>query len=206
MPILTLQPDGTSGKDGDMYSAQPNTNRGSDNYVSTGGVAGAANVHRFVIQFDLSSIASSATINSAILSLYVQGDNSSNARTISAYRVIRSWTESEVTWDNATTGDTWATAGCGNTTTDREAAASGTGTQPASPSVGDEVQITLTAAKVQEWVSGAFANNGLLVKVDTEDTDSIDYNSSDHVTSNIRPKLVVDYTIPSSGTLTASEI
>lgn len=196
MATLTLQPDGTVGKDADLYSAQPTTNRGADTYISTGGVSGGVNIHRFVIQFDLSTIPTDATITSAILSLYVQGDSSSNERTIRAYRILRSWNESEVTWNKATTSDDWATAGCANTTTDREATDIGTGTQPASPSVNDEVQITLTASAVQEWIDGTLANRGMLIKVDTEDTDSIDYNSSDHATEGTRPKLVVTYTVP----------
>lgn len=198
MVTLTLQPDGTAGKDGDIYSAQPTTNRGTEGFLSTGGVGGSVNVHRFVIQFDLSSIPANATIDSAVLSLYVQGDSSSNARTIRAYRLLKVWDEAVLTWIKATTTDDWGTAGAGNTTSDREATDIGTGTQPASPSVNDEVQITLTASKIQEWIDGTLTNKGLLIKVDTEDTDSIDYNSSDHATAGTRPKLVVNYTIPGS--------
>ncbi len=192
MSVLTSQPDGTAGKDSEMYAAQPDTNRGSDNYLAVGG--SGTNAHRSVIQFDLSSIPANATINSAILSLFVQGDYSANARTIRAFRINRAWVEAEVTWNKATSSVSWTTAGCSNVSDDREGTDIGSASVGANPSVGDEIQITLDAAKVQEWVSGAFANNGLLLKVDTENSDEIDYNSSDHATANIRPKLVVTYT------------
>lgn len=147
---------------------------------------------RSLVKFDLSSIPANATITSASLILTVTSDLSSNARTLSAYRVLRNWA-SGANWNTYNSTNNWGTAGCGNTTTDREATDIGTATQPASPSAGSTVTISLTASKIQEWYSGALANYGLLLKVDTEVDDAIYYESGN---STNKPILRIDYTVP----------
>ena len=185
----------------------PDTNFGTltigyigEDFVDTG------EVNRLLIKWDLSTIPANAVVNSAILSLYVTADRSSNARTLRAYRVLRAWTEEGSTWNKYDGSNAWGTAGCGNTTTDREATDIGNTTQPASPNVGDEIAITLTASKVQEWISGVLTNNGLLLKVDTETDDSIQYAMHEHATAGYRPKLVIEYTVPAGGAFLFSMI
>lgn len=193
MTVYTYQPDDTTGLDTFMSSGNATTNYGSANYLSIGHDAAPAGlgVARTLIKFDLSGIPPNERVVSATLSLWVSLDNSSNARTISVYRVLRAWVEGQATWNVYSTGNNWGTAGCSNTSTDREAADIGTAAISASPGVGTEIQIALTPAKVQDWITGAVTNNGILLKVDTESGDEIQYDSSGSATAGERPKLVI---------------
>jgi hypothetical protein len=196
---LVLQPDAAAGKDAQIIKAVPTYNYG----VGTSIPFGLASARRALLQFDLLPIPASATVTSAVLSLYcfyVSGA----ATTLRLFRVRRAWDEGTQSgaagnccWNNAQTGVAWGTAGCDNTDSDREAdelgsASVGTGT-------GVWVDIPLDAAKVQGWVSGSFANNGMVGWQD--DATYHSYYSSDWPTAAQRPKLTVAYTEGSSAVL-----
>ncbi len=168
-------------------------------YVGDGASTAAA---RSLIQYDLSSIPSSAIVTSASLALTFFQDISSNARTLSAYRVLRNWVHTQVTWNVYATASNWGTAGCSNTTTDRESGTIGSVAVAATPTAGTVYTINLTAALVQEWLSGVLTNNGLLLQVDTETSDQLGYYGIDAAEGN-RPLLTIAYTVI-SGTSTIS--
>lgn len=214
MTTLTLQPDATAGIDASIISA-PDTNTGGDPDFDIGYYTGGSSTRRGLIKFDLSSIPAAATIASAVLSLWVRttaSTFSSNNRTVRVYRIRagRDWVENQVGWANYKTANAWTTAGCGSTVSDREATQIGSFVTSTAWAVGQQVDITLTpgAGGVQDWVSGALANNGMILISDTEATDLIRYCSSDHATANQRPKLVVEYstiyTQAVAGTLTTA--
>ena len=150
---------------------------------------------RSLVHFDLSSIPSTATVTSAVLKIYDSGgDFSNNDTTGRAYRVrSRAWTESG-TWNNYDGTNAWGTAGCDNTSTDREATDIGNWSMPAAETAGYK-DVTLTTAKVQEWIDGTFANNGLLLKADKEDSYSM-HRYQVRTAAN-PPKLEITYTLPS---------
>ena len=198
MAILTVQTTGVN--DTYMASIDPTVNYGTDN----GWAAGEDNtqvdqVSRALLKFDISSIPAGSTINSAILTLTYRSDLSSNARTLSVYRSLRAWIDTQATWNVYTTGNNWTSAGANDTTNDREATDIGNVTQPASPTLDTTVDITLTASKIQEMIAGgSFTNNGFVLRVDTETNDYISYHSTDGTTEAFRHKLVVTY-IPPAG-------
>lgn len=171
MADLTL----TATADAEIDGAQPTTARGGNTTLQVGEYKAGANILRSLVKFDLSTVDAGKTIASAVLKVYDDGsDFASNAGTLKVYRVLRNWVEAEVTWNVYSTGNSWATAGCGNTTTDREATEIGSVATSATESAG-YVSIDLTPAKVQEWVSGALANYGVLLKQDTESDDEHQY-------------------------------
>jgi len=186
-----------------LNSANPTSNYGASVEMQVGEWNAGTAVARGLIKWDLSSIPANATIVSAILSLYVKTDLSSNTRTLRAYRVLRNWTEGNsvaeynATWNEYTTDSAWGTAGCGNTTSDREATDIGSVSVLHNESTGTEKQISLTASKVQEWINGTLTNNGVLLQVDTETDDLWSYDTHEGTTANLRPKLVITYTVPS---------
>ena len=188
---MALFSDQASAIDAYIQNTAATTNYGSSHLLLTG--HDSTNTNRFLIKWDLSSIPKNAKVISAVLSLYINADYSNNARTLSAYRCLRAWVEGEVTWNVYSTGNNWGTSGCANTTTDREARDIGSASVGPSPSVGSEIAITLTPSKVQEWISGTLTNNGLLMKVDTETSDSMWYHSQEGSTAELRPKLVITY-------------
>ena len=183
-------------RDARINNQDPTGNYGNAGEIYIGNSNGAGDqTYRSLIHFDLSTIPAGSTITAAVLRITVLDDLSDNARTISAYRVLRAWTEAGVTWNKFDGTSDWGTAGCANTTTDREAANIGTAAQPASPSINDVISITLTASKVQEWFTGVLANNGVLLQVDTEANDAIGYDSSEGTDV---PTLLVTYTPPAT--------
>jgi hypothetical protein len=185
------QPDGTTGLDTLMQSDNPTTNYGTSTTLNVGEHNAATSKNRTLIFFDLSSIPANATINSATLSLWQVSESSSNARTLRVYRDLRSWSESQATWNIFSTGNNWGTAG-GFNASDAEQTDIGSCAFTATEANGEK-QWTLTASAIQEMVSGAFANNGFVIKADTETDDLFRFRSSDDSTAAERPKLVIDY-------------
>ena len=193
MATLTVQGSGVT--DTLISGGSPTTNFGTATEMASGKFS--TDVNRILVKFDISSIPSGSTITSAIITLTYSSDNSLNARTGSVYRVKRAWVEAQATWNIYSTGNNWGTAGCADTTNDREATDIGTWTHPASPTLGTSVDITLTASSVQEMISGgSFTNNGFLLQVATEVDDQISYDSTNSADTTERPKLVIIYTAP----------
>jgi hypothetical protein len=183
---LTLQPDGTVGKDAGIDSDSPTNNSGtgdSFSVITTGGGA----PRRSLLQFDISSIPSGSTVDSAILTLKSY-QNRLSADSCAINRVTQAWTEAGVTWNKYDGSTNWATAGG-----DFDAVADATFTPPALTDT--TVDITITSL-VQEWVNGT-ANNGMIIKAGTEaTTQGTLFYTSDAATAGNRPKLVVTYTLP----------
>lgn len=169
------------------------TNFGTTNYMAVGASASTGANGRTLIKDAFTDIPSSAIIDSVVLTLTCAADYSTNARTLSVYRVLRDWVETQATYNIYKTGNNWGTSGCSNTTTDRESANSGTATQAAAYSAGDTLAITIDAAKTQEMTSGAFTNNGWLLQVATESSDAIAWASEDHATAGWRPSLAITW-------------
>jgi hypothetical protein len=192
------QPDETSGIDTWIDSSQVNTNRGSSGTLAVGESNAAAAVGRALIKFDLSSIPSNAVITSATLYMTISADVSSNARSFRVYRLVRSWVESEATWNIAATGTNWGTAGAGNTTTDYDPTAWATTAFTANETVGTEKAWALDVTEFEKFINGTYTNYGWVIRADTENNDQYIFYSSSNATSSNRPRLVVEYTVPTA--------
>jgi hypothetical protein len=196
MATATLQP-GSSGIDARIVQSDGG-NYGDFINIGVGESNAGALIMRGVIRFDLSSIPAAAQVSSATLSLWLSSAGSlraSNDRAIRLYRIKRNWVESQVSWNVYSTGNNWQTAGC-NGANDREASDIGSSNLRVLDAIDSEHQFALTPAAVQEWISGSVANNGVLLKCDTETDDMYFFHSSDSTSATLRPKLVVNYTLP----------
>jgi len=208
-PTLTLQPDAAEGKDGHITSLQPTFNNGVNPLIAIGRVGGNNN-DRTLIQFDLSTIPVGSTVTSAVLSLYCTHDNASTGSNFTVHRMVRGWVEGTgnyaptgdgATWNTYNGANNWQTAGAGGAL-DSEAASIGSRAFTAAETLNEFKAWNLTPAKVQEWISGAFDNNGMLMKSDNEvNNTSYYFGSSDYATAAYRPKLVIEYTLPAAGLL-----
>ena len=175
------------------------TNYDTDTWLYSGESDAAARVDRALMKFDFSEIPATAIVSSAILELYMTNEYAGTARDKQIYRFIRAWVYNQVTWNIWATGENWATAG-GFGAADCEQTGIGTLNFSTGESAGWKAW-TLTAAKVQEWISGVFANNGLFVKTDTESGDMHAFEALEHAGGN-DPKLTLVYTVPTVETTT----
>lgn len=166
-----------------------------------------------LLKFDLSSIPSNSTCDTATLSLYNTETKPSN-RTLNINELLLAndgWvdgitedpaTGNQSTWDykiqtGSGTGTAWAgSPGCGTEDTDFTGTEIGTGSYTANDPAGTLVSspngISLTAADVEDWFGASNANYGLRLIAITSTFPSV--ASSDHATTGYRPKLVVEYT------------
>jgi len=194
---LVLQLDAAEGLDTYIYGGSKNANFGTAIEMGVGEDNNTNNrVARSLLKFDLSTIPANATINSAVLSLWTSSNLSSNTRTIRVYRLNRAFNETQATWSIAATGISWQTAGASGVN-DRESTSIGSVMILNNEAPNIEKPIVLTPAKIQEMVNGTFPNRGFIVVADTELDDRFNYKTSDSATANQRPKLVIQYTIPS---------
>ncbi|MBK9008597.1 MAG: DNRLRE domain-containing protein [Anaerolineae bacterium] len=195
---LVLQPNASSGMDTFMMNVNPTTNFGTVNEMGVGEANNSLNtVARSLIKFDLSSIPSNAVITSVTLSLWTNADYSSNGRTIRVFRLKVPFNETQATWNIRASGSNWQTAGASGAN-DRESVSIGSVQILANEPLNTEKQIALDAVKIQELINGAFTNNGFIIIADTEINDGFTYKTSDHATASQRPKLVVQYALPSA--------
>ncbi|WP_437969004.1 DNRLRE domain-containing protein [Sorangium sp. So ce260] len=176
--------------DATLRQAAATTNYGAATTCEVDGDDGSGVDKSCLLKWTLSGIPAGSTVQSASITLQVT-DGSSN--TYNLYEVKRSWSESQVTWNNATSSTAWATAGAMGATDRGSLVGSVTG------GTGSRT-VTLNAAGValvQAWVDGT-SNNGIVV-ASSSNTDGIDFASSEHATAAQRPKLTITYGA-SSGT------
>jgi hypothetical protein len=196
MTTYTSQPDETDGIDTQVNSFAPTTNYGTGTDFRVGNETNVDNpTFRGLLKFDFSKGTNpptrGATVSSATLYLTQTGEDSVNNRTLRVYRLKRAWVEAQATWNVYSTGNNWSTAG-GFHADDCEQTDIGSKALSSTEANGEKT-ITLTAAAVQEMIWGDFANNGFLLKMDTEADDRYTFGAAGHATATSRPKLVVEY-------------
>jgi len=185
LDTITIQPGPSDGKDAFIAQEKPDDNFGSRDYFRVGCSENQYDKVSF-IQFDLSSIPSGATLNSATLYLYCY-ETWGESQDIRVYQLGSSWNENTVTWNSAPNYFS------GESTS---AYISGTGWK--SWDVTDHVW---------EWWSGQTTNYGFYLRHTTwNDEDQARFRSSDYSSSSYRPKLVVTYISPSKPDLIVQDI
>lgn len=170
------------------------------------GQFGGTQTNRGLLLFDISSLGTDWTVNSATLNLTVSTNFLGTSHTINIYRLKRKWIQSPaggssyVNTNHASYNNyrqdlssAWTTAGAGDTTNDRDATPIGS-FNVTSATTGT-VSITLDPTMVQGWIAGSYLNNGLLLQASDEtDTTLIRWKSITDATPANRPQLVIDYT------------
>ena len=169
----------------------PSTNYGSLNTLEIGHSAGGYDTW-VLLKFDLSVIPAGSTISSATLQL--RGNLAMSASESEAdapeaigevwpHRANSLWLEDYVAWNNkpgfASADDPASTVGAS----------------------ADWYNITVTGA-VRQWVEAGAANNGLILKGDGVSTWNTSFWSRDETTTTLHPRLIVNYNLPATATLT----
>jgi len=147
------------------------------------------NHRRAMIKFDTqNTIPAGAAVTSAVMTLTVKS-GSTSSRTIGAYQVTTSWTETETTWNVRRTGDNWMTSGGDLGSLIAQATVSNT--------AGTKVTFDVTPL-VTQAVSGALGSSRYtriaLVDLGTASTDTTrDFYTPDDSDPSRRPSLKVVY-------------
>jgi len=146
-----------STKDSYIRSTGPTSNAGSSSSLIWGQASTSS--YRTPIAFDVSSMPSGSVVKYAYLDFTI-ATSIGAGETFEIRRLTKDWTELEVTWNEANSGDSWSTAG-GDFTEDL-------GVDFTLAAVG------ATAINVTALVQDAFDNRGgdlsLLIKSATEST------------------------------------
>lgn len=183
---LTLQPDGTAGVDNLLLGSAPTSNQGTN--VALGSRADTN--QRSIINFDLSEVPEGSVCTEATLTLTTRVGGSAGEHNVNAILVANgTWTESGSNWNTLDGSNSWA-GSAGASTSGTDFNDSNMGTFTAGANDGDSNPVTLDCDQVELWFDNA-ANYGLVLWNTSGGGDQ--FYSSDHVTAEQRPKLVVEY-------------
>lgn len=178
---LTLQPNPAAGKDTYVYLTAPDDNWEDRDWITAG--AGAADISRAYLQFNLNLLPENAIITSASLGLVYWYTSNAAIAPIGAYAVLGAWTETGITWDDqpvfATTAEYTVNIPAGVT---------------------DGFHYWYISDLVRSWWDGSQVNFGVMLKDTNESTEEAwkRFYSSDWGTAAERPKLIITYFDPTS--------
>ena len=175
--ILEGYPTGNFGSTSDMWA-------GYDDSLDPDG-----EIVRSLVMFDLSTIPSGSTINSATFEAYLVGsyDYPNRYRDVTVHRITGAWSEGSVTWNN----------------------------KPSYSGSYDSVSIKSEQVwdwhswdirdLVQEWVNGTYANHGLMLRGPEQSGADSAWRSFSTREGPFSPRLVIDFTSPTTPTATPTE-
>lgn len=181
-PPLILQP-GTEGIDTYVINRVGNdehNNYGNDTQMRIG----TGDAHP-LIKFDLSSIPTNARIIEVQLALHFEQADNISAAQMSVHRLTQPWAEEQATWNIYKTGTSWATLGG-----DYDSNVTAITTVSNVNNTWFSWNIT---ELMSDWVSGAFTNHGLLLRVANGNVINARFTSSDGAVSSNHPKLTITY-------------
>ncbi|WP_309380808.1 DNRLRE domain-containing protein [Cerasicoccus frondis] len=157
----------------------------------------ADSIFHTVLSFDLSDIPAGATINSVTLGVYETTDagSASSAVQFNLHELTQSFVESEVSWDNYSTGNAWTTPGGDYDSTILSSLT-------VNPNTTSGMQTFATSSDfvtiVQSALDGSQTLNLLLKLNDTDEAGSSRYlfrfRTDNFGTAADRPMLTIDYT------------
>jgi hypothetical protein len=187
---VTIQP---SGIDTTLFENVPTLNWGTNDTLYATSTTNERK--RSLLKFDFSAVVpAGATITLATLSLYCTTSRASH--TITVYRLLRTdWVEAQATWNIYKTGSSWGTVGALNTTTDITTTDAATA---ASVAVDQWLNETVTAQVQTALNSVGGVAHFLVADVGASEGYHNIYSSREATTEANRPKLYIEYTVPSA--------
>jgi hypothetical protein len=153
--------------------------------------AGARQGIATLIQFDVSSIPSTAHIQSAHLQVYGYHREGGTRFELGAFAVKRAWSGNHASWSGATPSTSWGVPGCNDVLTDRAESATDRTTIDSAGWHSWEV-----TADVQRMVGEPATNAGWILMQVAAERGVVTMHSSEYGNATLRPKLVVTYTLP----------
>ncbi len=178
-----------------LSGAATTTNYGTSAQLQVDGSTTQATQRTTLLKWNVSSIPSSATINTASIAVNVT-DASNIAYPL--YDVVKAWTEGGATWATYDGTNTWGTAGASGTTgnVDRGITNLWSSTTSSFSTTGLKT-VSLNAdgvAMVQQWVTGS-TNNGVIIQQYSGASATLFFDSKEGTTA---PKLNINYCLPNN--------
>ena len=146
---------------------------------------------RILMGFNLPSLPPSSMITSATLRLYEITTQA--GQTITVYRMTNNWVGSQVTWNQRSSGVSWATAG---------GEYQNTALATFSPDLANQYRDINVTAVTQGWANGTFSNQGLLLRATGANAADVRFASSEATSTSQRPQLCITYQLPATITPT----
>ncbi len=176
-----------------IRESAPTTNDGAGATVSADfdDPAGTRKRTSGLLRFDIRSIPAGSKVSAVKLTVNVTNRTSGSGYLL--YPMLRSWSDSQATWQLAATGAPWGSPGARGAG-DRSSAAIGVLT----PLVTGKATISFNAAgitAVQQWVDNPAQNFGFLIET-PDDFDGVGFDSSNASVAANRPQLGVTYDAP----------
>jgi hypothetical protein len=172
IPALSATVVLSSTNDAGIWQSYPNTNYGSSNYMWVGYNNGFVNS---LVEFGGLSSYTGATVNEAILGLYVPNEWGNPPANNHVNMVAGNWNESTITWNNnpGYLGDLTITFGV--------------------PALNNWLELDATEI-VQAWLDGDYTNNGFYMQATNVGHGGFYFYSKEFSNPVYRPKLTLDYT------------
>jgi hypothetical protein len=169
-----------------IAKANPTTNYGES---TTCTVDGPTTDRACLLRWDLSTIPPNWTVQQASIILTLEDGTS---QFFFVHTLIRSWTESQVTWNKATSAQNWGTPGAQSFASDRVSPIMG----QLAGGVGQRTIVLNQGGilTVQGWVINPATNKGFVISGGAGD--EVRFRSSENSVLNDRPKLRVTFSIP----------
>ncbi|MEM3126744.1 MAG: DNRLRE domain-containing protein, partial [Candidatus Woesearchaeota archaeon] len=181
--------------DSRIRSATPNTNFGLNGFIRAGRKT-ADNIHRGIIRFNISSLPTGIRVDNAALRLFffsIPGGDNVGLRTFGVHRIQqnppRDWIETQVTWNEYTTGNVWTSPGGDFNSVSTFNVTFG------SAALNTFIEWNVTS-DVELFNQNRSANFGWVIKDELEDTNDFrrDFRSSEATQLNEIPQLIINYT------------
>lgn len=140
----------------------PTTNQ---NALGLGAGSSSTSLWNGLVGFDFSALVALGVtdVSVATLRLFIGADFATASSTMAVYRMIRTGvTETGATWNTYNGTNAWGTAGCNNTTTDREASSIGSIARGTTDTGWHEISLNTT--KILEILNGTYTNSLLFLK------------------------------------------
>ncbi len=173
----------------DTYISEPNPTSkfGTATTLRVDGEAGSGQDLSTLVKWDISSIPSGRTVQTATITVFV---TNRSAQSYQVFQLKRPWVEDQASWNLYATGSKWSVPGAKGST-DRGSTVLGTLTASA---LGSYTLMLNSSgvALVQSWVNAPSSNNGLII-ANTTSSDDLIFSSRSTSTRANRPRLTVTY-------------
>lgn len=174
--------------DSEIDDSAPSDNRGGATLMRVDGMP----LRRGLIRFDVTSVPAGAVILAASLRVVTTNDDPLPSGTVRVHRLLESWDEASVTWNERSPGVAWTTAGAGAPGShDPVVLAEFEPDEETEPYV-----VSLPVGVISGWVVDPASNAGLLLVAWMTGDQSAYFYSSEAGMPPRRPSLSITYMLP----------